>query len=388
MKSTFAGCITAITLFVALTSVALTISGRSSAQEQQAQPTYQPTIIEFNAPNAGTASGQGTFPQDNNENGAITGYSIDAEVSCHGFLRTPDGIITSFDAPGSATYKSCQSGNAGGTWANGINPRGDIVGYFQDEKYLAHAFLRYADGTFATIDAPGAGTEGNQGTVGYAINPAGTIAGYYIDGNQAFHGFLRSWNGVFTDFDDPNAGSGAGQGTLVAFMNPAGTITGWYFDSSNVQHGYVRAADGTFTTIDGPGAILSVAIGITPDGTISGYYFAGADWVAHSFLRSPDGAMTFFDDPNAGTSAYQGTAAYTLTPKNTITGLYIDASNVWHGFERDSEGVFTTIDVPGASGTRPSTINPFGAITGYYIDKNNANHGFVRTFLPPPPAGS
>jgi hypothetical protein len=379
MKSTLAACIAAITLFAALT-----VSVRSSAQEQ-AKPTYQPTIIKFDAPNAGTASGEGTFPLDNNENGAITGYSIDTEVSCHGFLRTPDGIITSFDAPGSATYKSCQSGNAGGTWAYGINPRGDIVGYFQDEKYLAHAFLRAVDGTFTTIDAPGAGTAGNEGTVGYAINPAGTTAGYYIDGNQAFHGWVRSPNGSITGFDDPNAGSGAGQGTLVAFMNPAGAITGWYFDSGNVQHGYVRSADGTFTTVDGPGAVLSIAIGITPDGTISGYFVGAADNVIHSFLRSPEGGMTYFDDPNAGTSAYQGTAAYTLTPKNTVTGLYIDARNVWHGFERDSEGVFTTIDVPGASGTRPSTINAVGAITGYYIDKNNAYHGFVRAKLTPPP---
>jgi hypothetical protein len=371
-----------------LLSVTLLVSTAGYSQSTHSNASLsQPTIVKFDAPNAGTASGQGTFPQDNNENGAITGYSIDTEVSCHGFLRTPDGTTVSFDAPGSATFKSCQSGNAGGTWAYGINSGGEIVGTYQDEKYLAHGFLRAADGTFTTIDAPSAGRGVNQGTAGYAINPAGTVAGYYIDGNQAFHGFVRSRNGVFTDFDDPNAGSGAGQGTLVAFMNPAGAITGWYFDSGNVQHGYVRAADGTFTTIDGPGAVLSIAIGITPDGTISGY-FAGADWVIHSFLRTPAGTMTFFDDPDAGTSAYQGTGAYTLNSEDTVTGLYIDASNVWHGFARDGEGVLTTIDVPGASGTRPSTINAAGAITGYYIDKNNANHGFVRTKLPPPPAGS
>lgn len=44
--------------------------------------------------------------------------------------------------------------------------------------------------------------------------------------------------------------------------------------------------------------------------------------------------MTFFDDPNAGTSEYQGTAAYTLNQADTITGLYIDANNAWHGFVR------------------------------------------------------
>jgi hypothetical protein len=336
------------------------------------------TLIKFDAPHAGTGSGQGTFPQDNNPAGAIAGYYIDANVSCHGFLRSPDGTITSFDAPGSARFKSCQAGHPGGTWAYSINPHGDIAGAYQDENFLAHGYLRAAKGTFTSFDAPGSGTEANQGTVGFAINPAGTIAGYYIDVNNAFHGFVRSRNGLITGFDAPNAGTGAGQGTLVAFMNREGAITGWYFDSSNVQHGFLRSPDGTLTTIDGPGAVSSIAIGITSDGTISGYY-ADANNVLHSFLRAPDGTMTFFEDRKAGTGAGQGTAAFTLNPSHMVTGVYIDASNVLHGFQSASDGALTTIDVPGAAGTRPATNNPAGAVAGYYFDQNNANHGFLWT---------
>jgi hypothetical protein len=92
-----------------------------------------------------------------------------------------------------------------------------------------------------------------------------------------------------------------------------------------VQHGYLRSPDGTFTTIDGPGAVLSIAIGITLDGTISGY-FVGADDIVHSFLRAPDGTMTFFDDPKA-------------TPWGFKSSLYRSADVLWRppGFPIEDE---------------------------------------------------
>jgi len=48
------------------------------------------------------------------------------------------------------------------------------------------------------------------------------------------------------------------------------------------------------------------------------------------------------------------------------------------------DGTMTMIDVPGAGtgphqGTFPSDVNPAGAITGYYIDADGVYHGFLRT---------
>jgi hypothetical protein len=40
---------------------------------------------------------------------------------------------------------------------------------------------------------------------------------------------------------------------------------------------------------------------------------------------------------------------------------------------------FTTFDVPGAVlGTVPTAINPAGTITGYYVDASFVSHGFIR----------
>ena len=43
----------------------------------------------FEAPDAGTGAGQGTFPRTNNPSDAITGYYMDANSAFHGFLRIP-----------------------------------------------------------------------------------------------------------------------------------------------------------------------------------------------------------------------------------------------------------------------------------------------------------
>ena len=62
----------------------------------------------------------------------------------------------------------------------------------------------------------------------------------------------------------------------------------------------------------------------------------------------------------------------------------MDASDVNHGFVRASNGAITTFDVPSAGtgpfqGTIPLSNNPVDAITGYYIDANDVTHGFLRT---------
>jgi hypothetical protein len=62
-----------------------------------------------------------------------------------------------------------------------------------------------------------------------------------------------------------------------------------------------------------------------------------------------------FDAPGAGTGPYQGTGCFAYTDcsvlindEGTITGYFLDANNVFHGFVRSPEGKFTSFDAPGA----------------------------------------
>jgi len=66
------------------------------------------------------------------------------------------------------------------------------TGSYVDANFTFNGFVRTPDGAITTFDAPGAGTAPNQGTMAGATNPAGETAGAYIDSNNMFHGFLRT----------------------------------------------------------------------------------------------------------------------------------------------------------------------------------------------------
>jgi hypothetical protein len=199
-----------------------------------------------------------------------------------------------------------------------------------------------------SFDAPGAGTTAGSGfgTFPESINKAGAIAGRFTDANGLYHGFLRSPGGdEIITFDAPGAGktAGSGQGTFPRSISDSAAITGHYIDSHNVTHGFLRSAGG-------------------------------------------DEIITF-DAPGAGTTAGSGFGTFptSINDGGAITGHYIDSHNVTHGFLRSTAGKFITFEAPGAgttagsgSGTYSNNVNDEGTMTGRYIDANNVNHGFLR----------
>jgi len=349
------------------------------------------TITKFDAPGAGTAAGQGTFPSGNNSSGAITGFTRDTNLARHGFLRAADGTFTVFDDPAAGTCStSCGTiGNGQGTRAYAINAAGTITGFYTDNGAHCHGYLRNANGTFTQIDAPDAGTGPfPQGTfpsefTADGINSAGTITGFYVDASSARHGFVRAANGVITEFD-PTGSILTNPNAIDAF----GDITGFYFDANFVGHGFLRTPDGTITSFDAPGADMTPGTGngtfgvsLTPGGAIEGIY-VDAQGVLHGFLRSNQGTFSTFDVPGAGTGPGQGTLPESNNTQGVIAGNYIDPDNVNRGFILDKQGNFTLVDVPGTGtgagqGTIPLGNNSAGAITGQYIDGGNVIHGFL-----------
>ena len=89
----------------------------------------QGSIITFDVPGAGTGFRQGTTATGINAAGAITGYYVDAQNFYHGFLRSPDGTFTVFNAADAGT----------GTLSNGINDADAVTGYYLDAQGLATA---------------------------------------------------------------------------------------------------------------------------------------------------------------------------------------------------------------------------------------------------------
>jgi hypothetical protein len=265
---------------------------------------------------------------------------------------------------------------------------------YLDGSNVLHGFVRAPDGTITSFDAPGAGRIAfcpppvicGNGTQGASINPVGTIAGQYADTGGVFHGFLRSPDGTITTFDAPSAGTSPGQGTVVTFtdgINPVGAIAGGFTDASSIFHAFVRAPNGTFATFDPPGSVFTDNSGINPVGTVTSFY-ADASFAFHGYVRARNGAFTLFDVSGGGTGPFQGTEPLNINTSGAITGAVIDSAGVNHGFLRAETGAITTFDAPGTGigsgqGTIPTYNNPSNAISGFVVDASGVAHGFLRT---------
>ncbi len=383
MRSRMSVCIT-----VMGTLAVLAIPVRSDAEG--------PSFTVFDAPGAGSApdSYTGTYAGGINLGGTITGGVVDKNSVYHGFVRSPGGHITTFDAPGSGMV----AGSSQGTEGVDINVEGVITGDFQDASYLYHGFVRSPSGHITTFDAPGAGTDGSkaQGTFPSAINADGKIAGYFRDAANVFHGFVRSQNGKFTTFDVPGAGTAPYQGTIVqpiSSINPDGDLAGQFIDQNYVRHGYLRTAEGRITTFDAPGAGTdgrqgqgTIGHSINPQGEISGAVIDGND-IYHGFVRTHDGKFKTYDAPGAGSTpgSGEGTNGWQHNSRGLTAGTWWDSYFGSHGYVRTGSGAITVFDAPGAGsaqfsgqGTTTQGLNDRGAISGTILDANNVYHAFVR----------
>jgi hypothetical protein len=99
----------------------------------------------------------------------ITGFYFDGNLVAHGFVRSPDGALTSFDPVGSVDTEPIS-----------IDPGGEISGVYSDANHVSHRFLRDPEGAVTSFDAP----DSNGGTFVTGMSPRGEITGYYNDWDE------------------------------------------------------------------------------------------------------------------------------------------------------------------------------------------------------------
>ncbi len=186
-----------------------------------------------------------------------------------------------------------------------------------------------------------------------------------------------SFGSTFTTFDVPGA-----VGIIPTSVNKWGSVTGYYSPSTgNGYNGFVyQASTGTITVFHVPGVSRTYPTSINDTGWVVGYYSnPNRSEVLHGFLRNPQ--ITILDAPGAGTLAGQGTQALSINDAGEISGVYIDASYVQHGFIRDASGNYATFDIPGDSSVVSAWLNQGGQVGGGYntFDSVNGNipHGYI-----------
>jgi len=255
------------------------------------------------------------------------------------------------------TFASIDYPNATSTQVWGINPRGDLTGFYVDTNAVTHGFVEQA-GQFSSIDYPGAAV-----TLANGINPRGDIVGEYgLTPTAPHHGFLLR-NGVFTTIDYPSATFSSAIG-----INSSGEIVGIYQLADKVGHGFVKRGN-SFVSLDVPGASGTSVNGMNAQGDIAGGQSTAG--VSHGFVARI-GGFTAVDYPQAAFTTVTG-----INSSGDMVGRYRDAGGVNHGFLL-SKGQFTSIDFPGATYTGATAIDPAGNITGRYMN-GSVSHGFLMS---------
>ena len=162
---------------------------------------------------------EGSIPKGITPDGTIYGCYHDADMmaTMFGFARTASGEFTNIDVPASMHTGATPDGST-------------IIGIYSDLTMmppLRHGYV-IQQGNFQSFDVPG-----SKFTQPWDINPRGRIVGEFQDLTGAFHGFLRTDDG-YTSIDFP-----AAIGTHAGGINRRGTIVGQYTDSKNVTHGFL-----------------------------------------------------------------------------------------------------------------------------------------------------
>ncbi len=323
-------------LFPLILGVAMTCATFADAQVQPSA-----TFSDFTIP---AANGKGATPTGINEWGSVVGY-YPTTAGYDSFLW--NGAVTTVRVPGQVR-----------TYAQSINARGYIVGYYDNGKI--HGFFRNSfDRQYITLDVPGSGNQ----TYATSINDAGQIAGVYFDASGIEHGFILDRGGNYTTID-------VAGGILVtnAILSQNGEVAGTYEDARYIPHGYVRDTLGNVTSFDvvsgggtyvwginASGEITGVAgdvfvrdasgnittfgvaglnagdvIGIADDGNVYGRSRTRTGAAAQGWKHTAAGAFNYFEDPNAGSKGSQPTC---VSGNAKVAGFYWDGQNNLIEFE-------------------------------------------------------
>lgn len=207
---------------------------------------------------------------------ATNAWGIDHSGHIVGDYRlSPAGPILGFLYDGSywQTIDCSSTLGAVHSFAFGVNGNGQIVGEYKLPGVAlgqpGRAFL-YQDGACVDITPPDAGA-GPSVAVAWAINSGGDSAGYYVAAGVT-HGWIRRADGSYETVDYPGAIL-----TNIRGINPQGRSAGVFRAASNLPNqGFYRSADGVLVPIGYPLATLTRALGISANGDIVGDY-SGSD---------------------------------------------------------------------------------------------------------------
>ncbi len=205
---------------------------------------------------------------------------------------------------------------------------------------------------------------GSVNTYFYGLDNTGKAAGHYKDIDGFYHGVILE-GGELRQYDFP----GAAETQIYGISDETGALSGNIVDAAGVSHAYSGDLIITF-----PGAAQTYGDFVNAAGAVVGSYI-DADGMFHGFIRNPDGSFTTIDLPEmpnleflfVNTITDFGAVGFRAKVENDILRSYILMP----------DGTLYEIRIPGSVITVVRNVNQDGSIVGFYDLADGRRHGFL-----------
>ena len=198
----------------------------------------------------------------------------------------------------------------------------------------------------------------------YALDNVGRAAGHYKDMDGLYHGVILE-NGELRQYDFP----GAAETHIYGMSDETGALSGNAVDEMGVSRGF--SGD---TLIAFPGAVNTYADFVNAAGAVVGSY-RDADGRPHGFIRNPDGSFTTIDVPEMPNLEFL--FVNTITDFGVVAFRAKAVNDILRSYILLPDGILYEVRLPGSVNTVVRNVNQDGSIIGYYDLTDGQRYGFV-----------
>ena len=205
---------------------------------------------------------------------------------------------------------------------------------------------------------------GSVNTYFYALDNTGKAAGHYKGTDNLYHGVILE-DGELKQYDFP----GAAETLIFGLSDETGALSGNIVDEAGVT----RAFSGNLV-ITFPGAVATYGDFVNAAGAVVGSY-KDADDMFHGFIRNPDGSFITIDIPGMPNLDYL--FVNTITDVGVIGFRAKAANDILRSYILLPDGILYEVRFPDSVSTVVRNVNQDGSIIGYYDATDGRRVGFV-----------
>ena len=216
--------------------------------------------------------------------------------------------------------------------------------------------------------------KGSVNTFFYGLDNTGKAVGHYKDADGLYHGVILE-DGELHQYDFP----GAVETNIYGISDETGALSGNAVDAEGVSHAFSGDLKITF-----PGAVQTYGDFVNAAGAIVGSYI-NTNGMFHGFIRNPDGSFNTIDLPKTPDLAYL--FVNTITDLGVIGFRAKAVNDILRSYILLPDGALYEVRFPGSVITVVRNVNQDGSIIGYYDSTDGRTLGFVGRPATPLSAG-